>query len=558
MGKTPSKKKNPPSKNAHSPPKGNNSKKGSCPANEFPATEQGSPAGEGKNREAAARYAARQMMGGNANLAKIKQEAARKFNLPNFLRNSEILPKLPKRAPRRLRSLLLKRPSRTASGVTPVALMIRPEGSCPFSCIYCPYTGKAAKSYTGEEPAALRARQFKFDALKQVRGRLRHYEETGHPTDKCEAIIMGGTFLSMPEKYKRAFVKKMYDGFNGKVSRNIAHAKKLNESAKCRVVGLTIETRPDVCKKPQVREMLSYGATRVELGVQHPEDRIYKRINRGHTVSDVENATKWLRDSAFKICYHLMPGLPGSSPKKDVQMLKRVFSDSRFMPDMLKLYPTLVLGGTELSKMVAQGKYEPYSTKEAAEVISEFYCHIPKWARVMRIQRDIPSGLIGAGVEKSNLRELVEEAIRRKGIDAKEIRYREPRARTLPAEEPELCRTDYDAGGGRETFLSIEAGNCILGFARLRIPDSPFQKEISKSCALIRELHVYGSETGIGKKGTSVQHRSFGSTLLKEAERIAKEECGKDEMAIISGVGARRYYYKRGYSPKGPYVAKKL
>ncbi|MBN2121625.1 tRNA uridine(34) 5-carboxymethylaminomethyl modification radical SAM/GNAT enzyme Elp3 [Candidatus Micrarchaeota archaeon] len=542
MSKTPAKKKNPPKANPA---------KGSRPAKKEPQPTE-------ENRAQAAKYAAKQLLAGNTSLAKIKQEAARKFNLPNFLRNSEILPQLPKSAPKRVRALLLKRPSRTASGVTPVALMIKPEGSCPFSCIYCPYTGKAAKSYTGEEPAALRARQFGFDALAQVQGRLRHYAETGHPTDKCEAIIMGGTFLSMPEKYKRAFVKKMYDGFNNKPSRSIANAKKINESAKCRVVGLTMETRPDVCKKAHIREMLSYGATRVELGVQNPDDIIYKKINRGHSVKDVENATKWLRDSAFKVCYHLMPGLPGSGPKKDVQMVKRVFLDSRFMPDMLKVYPTLVLGGTILSEMAAQGKYEPYSTEEAADVISEFYRHIPKWARVMRIQRDIPSGLIGAGVEKSNLRELVEAAVRRKGIDAKEIRYREPGVRKLPTEKPELCRTDYLAAGGREIFLSIEAGNCILGFARLRIPHSPFVEEIPKSSALIRELHVYGPETSIGRKGESAQHRSFGSALLKEAEYIAKEECGKAEMVIISGVGARRYYYKHGYAPKGPYVAKKL
>lgn len=520
--------------------------------------EKGEKAGKSPRREKAAEYAASLLLAGKAGLHEIKREASVKFGLPDFLRNSEILARLPKSAPGRIRRLLLKRPSRTASGVTPVALMVKPGGSCRFSCIYCPYTGKAAKSYTGEEPAALRARQYGFDARAQVEGRLRHYLETGHPTDKCEAIVMGGTFLTMPEAYRRAFIKRMYDGFNGKPSRNIPHAKRINETAKRRVIGLTIETRPDVCRKPHINEMLGYGATRVELGVQHPDDSIYARVGRGHTVGDVVNATGWLKDSAFKVCYHIMPGLPGSNPKKDVRMVKALFSDSRFMPDMLKIYPTLVMEGTKLYEMARKGEYSPYSAEEAADVISEFYRHIPEWVRVMRIQRDIPSALIGAGVEKSNLRELVERAIRKKGINAREIRCREVGSKPFTANEAKLLRIDYRASGGKEIFLSFEAKGKLLGFVRLRIPASPFRREIMESAALIRELHVYGSETGIGKKGSSAQHRSFGSALLNEAERVAAEEFGKNELIIISGVGAKEYYFARGYKRKGPYVSKRL
>jgi elongator complex protein 3 len=516
------------------------------------------PSSEKANRERAARHAASLIMQGKRTLHEIKQEASRKFGLPDFLRNSEILPFIPKNAPAKIRTLLLKRPSRTASGVTPVALMVKPGGSCKFSCIYCPYTGKAAKSYTGEEPAALRARQFGFDSLAQVEGRLRHYSETGHPTDKCEGIVMGGTFLSMPRKYKRSFIKRMYDGFNHSQSRSIAHAKRLNESAKCRVVGLTIETRPDVCGKPHIREMLEYGATRVELGVQHPEDAIYKRIRRGHKAKDVENATRWLKDSAFKVCYHLMPGLPGSSPKKDIRMVKRLFSEGRFMPDMLKIYPTLVMGGTPLHAMMEKGEYSPYSAEEAAGVISEFYRHIPEWARVMRIQRDIPSGLIGAGVEKSNLRELVEQKIREKGIEAREIRRREIGRGKFRGKDARLLRTDYTASGGKETFLQFAASDKLLGFLRLRLPGSPFLEEIPESTSLVRELHVYGPEAKIGRKASSAQHRSFGTLLLKEAERIARQEHGSAKVAVISGVGAREYYFARGYKRDGPYVSKAL
>lgn len=514
-------------------------------------------ASAGSRREAAG-YAVSRLLEGRGDLSKIKQEASKKFGLDNFLRNSEILALLPGNAPEGVRALLLKRPMRTASGVTPVALMVRPEGSCTFSCIYCPFTGKAAKSYTGEEPAALRARQFGFDAFRQVEGRLRHYRETGHPTDKCEAIVMGGTFLGMPVAYQKRFIKRMYDAFNGKASGTLAQAKRLNESAKNRVVGLTIETRPDMCGKPQIDRMLEFGATRVELGVQHPDDRIYALINRGHTVADVVEATALLRDSCFKICYHIMPGLPGSSPRKDVRMVRRLFSDSRFMPDMLKIYPTLVMENTKLHELMGEGKYAPYSANEAAEVISEFYRYIPSWVRVMRIQRDIPSGLIGAGVEKSNLRELVEGRIKGKGINAREIRFRELGSGSFNPADARLERADYDAAGGKEVFLSFEARGKLLGLARLRIPHSPYRREIGKETALLRELHVYGAEAGIGKKSAPAQHRSFGSLLLAEAERIAEEEFGKKEMAVISGVGAREYYFKRGYRRRGPYVCRKL
>lgn len=509
-------------------------------------------------RREAAEYAVSELLKGRNDLHRVKQEASKKFRLSNFLKNSEILAALPPDAPEGLRSMLVKRPMRTRSGVTPVALMIRPEGSCPHSCIYCPYTGKAAKSYTGEEPAALRARQFGFDPFMQVEGRLKHFKETGHPTDKCEAILMGGTFLSMPRPYRRDFIKRMYDGFNGRDSESISRAQELNENSENRVIGLTIETRPDVCTRQHIDEMLEYGATRVELGVQNPDDRIYSKINRGHTVKDVEEATRLLKDSCFKVAYHLMPGLPGSSPEEDKEMVKKVFSDPRFRPDMLKIYPTLVMENTVLYGMMQEGKYSPYDAEQAAEVISEFYRHIPPWVRVMRIQRDIPTGLIEGGVEKSNLRELVERAIKRKGIRSEEIRAREIGRGGVSPEDAELVRRDYDASGGKEIFLSYEAENKLVGFIRLRVPGSPFRKEITETTALVRELHVYGSESRIGEKGRAAQHRSFGSLLLKNAEKIAAEELGKTEMAIISGVGARNYYFKRGYSRKGPYVWKKL
>ncbi|MEW5995979.1 MAG: tRNA uridine(34) 5-carboxymethylaminomethyl modification radical SAM/GNAT enzyme Elp3 [Candidatus Micrarchaeota archaeon] len=503
-------------------------------------------------------YIISELLSGRRDLERIKMEAARRFPLASFPRNSEILSSFPKgKLTRELLSVLKKRPMRTLSGVTPVAVMVRPEGSCRWSCIYCPFTGKAPRSYTGEEPAALRARQSGFDPAVQVRTRLRHFRETGHPTGKCELILMGGTFLSMPESYKRPFVKSVYDAFNGRKSPSLPAAKRLNENAHSRVVGFTLETRPDMCGKREIDEMLGYGATRVELGVQHPDDRIYRTINRGHAVKDVEVATALLKDSAFKVCYHMMPGLPGSDERKDIRMFKMLFSDPRFRPDMLKIYPTLVIPGTKLYEIWKRGEYEPYSSEKAARVISQAYKYIPPYVRVMRIQRDIPLPLIGAGVEKSNLRELVEREIRKECIPQKEMRAREIKEALFPAEEAELKSMEYEASGGEEFFLSYEFSDKLIGFARLRIPGNPFRKEITGKTALIRELHVYGSETPLGKEGNA-QHRNFGTLLLREAERIAGEDFSCRKMVVISGTGVKPYYFSRGYRRDGPYVSRQL
>lgn len=504
----------------------------------------------------AIRFIVRGILAGRSDLEQLKREACRRFRPPSMVKNPDILAAIPRqRLTPAIRRLLLKKPSRTLSGVTPVAAMIRPQGSCRHGCIYCPAAGLAAKSYTGFEPAAMRGRQFGFDPVLQVRDRVRQFEGGGHPADKCELIVMGGTFLETPRNYRVSFIKGIYDGLNGRRSRSLATAIKANERAKHRAVGLTLETRPDVCV-PHIGEMLSYGATRVELGVQHADDRIYRLVKRGHTVADVAGATRALRDAAFKVLYHVMPGLPGSGPEKDIASARRLFSDPRFRPDMLKIYPALVIPGTPLERMAAAGRFTPYSTEEAADVISEFYRHIPPYVRVMRIQRDIPAAKIRSGVKNSNLRELVEERIREKGITPQEIRSREigfhgGAGRRFSPDDFTLKRLDYGAGGGRESFLSFEGGGrLIAGFIRLRLP-------AGSPRALVRELHVYGSEVPIGSGRAAVQHRGLGSRLLAEAESIAS--CaGRARVCVISGVGAREYYRRHGYSLSGPYMEKKL
>ncbi len=501
------------------------------------------------------------ILNGERDLETIKRETSRKFNNASMIKNPELLEFFPKdKLTKEIKTLLLKKPTKTLSGVTPVAVMIKPQNSCKWGCIYCPFTGLAAKSYTGFEPAALRSRQFNYDSFLQASGRIRQFQGGGHPTDKCEVIVMGGTFLEMDENYKTEFIKGIYDALNGEKCESLKEAVEKNQTAKNRVIGLTIETRPDVCI-PYIDQILEFGATRVELGVQHADDEVYKKTNRGHMVKEVVDSTKALKDSGFKVLYHVMPGLPGTTKEKDIEFVKTLFSDSKFQPDMIKIYPTLVVGGTILSKMEKEGKYTPYSTTEAAEVISEFYRYIPKYVRVMRIQRDIPANKIEEGVKKSNLREFVEQRIREKGIKSNEIRAREVglSARKINSKEFELRRIDYDASGGKEIFLSMENQDDLLaGFIRLRIPSekSP-RKEIDKDTGLIRELHIYGSEVPINEEG-SVQHVGFGSKLLKEAQRIAKDEFGMKKMIIISGVGVREYYKKHGYVQIGPYMGKNL
>jgi len=489
----------------------------------------------------------------NTDLENTKRIFCKKYSLKQFIKNSQILEELKKQ--NKLNNALLlklkKAPSRTISGVTPVAVMS--FSGCPHSgCIYCPRGKEAAQSYTGEEPAALRARQNQFDAYKQVKARLRQYKEMGHPMDKCELIIMGGTFLSNKEKYKRSFIKGCFDAFNNKKSKTLKQAQKLNEKAEHRVIGLTIETRPDYVF---IDEMLSYGCTRVELGVQVLDDKIYKKVNRGHTLKDVIDATKKCKEAGLKINFHIMIGL-FQSPKQDIQMFKELFSNPDFKPDMLKIYPTMVMENTKLYDLWKKKKYKPYDAEQAAEVISECYKYIPEYVRVMRVQRDIPTPLITAGVEKSNLRQLVEEKCKKKKIEIKEIRFREAGlqkskfGKEINEKNIKLKIKKYSASKGTEYFISFEDKNILIGFLRLRI--------CADKKAIVRELHVYGSEINIGAESTeSVQHKGFGKRLLKKAEEITKKN-KINKLYIISGIGVHEYYYKLGYSLDGFYVSKQI
>ena len=457
----------------------------------------------------------------------------------------------------------MKKITRTISGVTPVAVMTLPL-KCPGQCIYCPTYSVTPQSYTPESPAVLRGRECGYDAKKQIKLRLKVLSEMGHPTDKIELIVMGGTFLAFPKDYQYQFIQDCFDALNGKESATLEAAKKINETANHRCVGLCIETRPDWCRQEEIDRMLEFGTTRVELGVQTLDDEIYQVVRRGHTVEDVVQATTLLKEHGFKVHYHWMPGLPGSTPEMDLELSQRLFDDARFRPDGLKLYPTMVVGGTELEEWYRDGRYQPYDDDTMINLIAEIKSIVPKYVRISRILRDIPAKFIVGGL-KDSLRDVAKQRMKQQGMECRCIRCREygHRAQTgWEIGEPQLVRMDYEASGGKEIFLSFEDENeTLFGLLRMRIQPQPIAGlETDGNLAIIRELHIYGPEVSLSQRNpNAAQHKGLGKALLREAELIAANIFQSQWMVILSGVGAKEYYRTEfGYDSQGDYMVKRL
>jgi elongator complex protein 3 len=495
-------------------------------------------------------------------LLRLKSKLCKKHKLARVPANHEILERVPDEYRDVVEPFLKNKPVRTMSGVAPVAVMTSPC-DCPHGrCSYCPggVTNNTPQSYTGHEPAALRGSMYEYDPYLQTKSRLQQLRAIGHRTDKVDLIVMGGTFTARPQEYQDWFVKRCFEAMNGRESTDLESAQISNESAKARCVGLTVETRPDWYTKLQVDHSLVLGATKVELGVQILDDKILDGVKRGHHVKETVAATKRAKDAGLKVAYHMMPGLPGSSRENDLESFKMMIDDERFKPDMLKIYPTLVVKGTELYDQWMSGKYAPPSLEDTVDLLSEVKGLIPPWIRILRIQRDIPVKLIEAGVRKSHLRELVVKEMKERGTSCRCIRCREighlPPTKEMPGEsDVEFKEISYDASGGNEMFLSYEVPSVdsLIGYARLRVPGSSMG-----SAALLRELHVYGQLVPISEKaGKRWQHRGFGEKLVSACEEIAKER-GLAELCVTSGVGARNYYRRLGYERRGPYMAKRL
>ncbi len=459
----------------------------------------------------------------------------------------------------------MKKFARTISGVTPVAVMTQPM-KCPGQCVYCPTYPATPQSYTTESPAVLRAKRCHYDTKKQIKLRLKTLSEMGHPTDKVELIVMGGTFLACPKDYQYQFIKDCFDALNGEESASLEEAKRLNETARHRCTGLCIETRPDWCRQEEIERMLEFGTTRVELGVQTLDDEIYRLVKRGHKVADVVKATALLREHGFKVHYHWMPGLPGLTPEEDLRLFRRLFSDDSFRPDGLKLYPTMVVAGTELEKWYQNKRYQPYDTNTMINLLVEIKSMVPKYVRISRVLRDIPAKFIVAGC-KDSLRGVIKQRMKQKAIECRCIRCREYGHRVRDGweiGEPRMVRMDYAAAGGKEIFLSFEdERETLFGLLRLRIQSKAIirlRQEIKGNSALIRELHIYGAEVPLTeRKEETAQHKGLGRALLREAERIASHEFQAQQMIILSGVGAKEYYGSEfGYTPQADYMVKDL
>jgi len=498
----------------------------------------------------------------------LKLDLCKKYKLNKVPKNSEILARLPVDLKEKYMDKLCIKKVRSISGINVISVMTSPF-SCPHGrCAYCPSEPGVPLSYIGHEPAAMRGIQNNFDPYKQIDSRIKQLKAIGHRVNKVELIIQGGTFTSMPKDYQEYFIKRCLDAICQKNSKSIVEAKKNAETSHIRNVGITVETRPDWINEEIIDRLLFMGVTRIEIGVQNLYDEIYKIVERGHRVEDVIKAFRLAKDAGYKIVAHMMPGLPGSNFEKDFNAFKRLFSDPDFKPDMLKIYPCLVLKGTKIHSWWEEGKYKPYTTEEAIDLIVKVKSIIPRWIRIMRVQRDIPSQFIIAGPNKSNLRQLIEKRMNELGLSCKCIRCREVGHKFLKygvvpdANHIRVLSEEYEASKGKEIFISIEDtfNDILIGYLRLRIPSKKAHRPeiLSESSSIIRELKVFGQVVPVGKRIEEAwQHKGYGRKLLVEAENKSREY-GVKKILILSALGTKEYYRKFGYKPEGPYMSKKL
>ncbi|HZX12440.1 MAG TPA: tRNA uridine(34) 5-carboxymethylaminomethyl modification radical SAM/GNAT enzyme Elp3 [Candidatus Nanoarchaeia archaeon] len=537
-------------------------------------------------------------------LERAKGEVSKKYHLPKMLTNIEILNELSKEERKKYASQLITKPRRTASGVFPIAVMSAPFACSHGKCIFCcggpnSVFGDVPQSYTGHEPSTMRAIRANYDPYLIVFNRLEQYVILGRIPEKCDVIIQGGTFPALAREYQDDFIANIFKAMNDfserffskegefeyemfkeffelpgsikdaertkrihekikglKGTSELEREQERNEYSKIRCIGLTIETKPDWGLLKEGNEMLRQGCTRVEVGIQTVYEDIIQGLNRGHTVEETKESIRVLKDLGFKINGHYMLGLPRSDEEKDLLGLKELFENAEFRPDMVKIYPCLVIKGTPLFELWKRGKYGEISVERAARTIAFFKMFVPEYVRIMRVQRDIASTVIDAGPIKTNLRQEVEKICKKENIHCKCIRCREAGFKSV--ENPEVKVLEYEASEGKEFFISLEKDNVLIGYCRVRFPSQCLREEITEKSAIIRELHIYSDALPLGERAEkSLQHRGFGKRLMEAAERIAKEK-GKEKMLVISGIGVKEYYRKLGYKKEGPYMAKTI
>lgn len=493
-------------------------------------------------------------------------------------------------------NFIQKRGVRTLSGVAPVTVLTKPF-PCPGRCVYCPTDVRMPKSYLATQPAAQRAFRQRFNPYTQVFVRLKALHVTGHEVSKVDLRVIGGTWSSYPKRYQIWFLKQcllamneFYDQIsdgkadrmqditeesevNSKYGREVVNTVilkplfgshhswknvvKENETAKVRCIGINIETRPDFISENEIKRLRYLGVTKVEIGVQTTDDKVQKLTKRGHNLASVRKATALLKDAGFKISYHMMPNLPGSSVELDKRMVADLFTGDFYQPDYLKIYPCMVISGTELYDDYLAGKFKPYDDKTLEDVLMEEMKSVPEYCRIDRIARDIPAPEIAAGSKVSNIRQILEKRLIAEKTPCRDIRAREIGDFAFDPRDVQLVVRKYEASGGTEVFLSYEdiKQDKLLALLRLRFPKTTFLSEL-KNCALIREVHVYGRQIAVGEKVYGeAQHIGWGSKLMKEAETLSVNE-GYKKVAVISGIGTREYYRKKGYGLAGTYMVK--
>ena len=520
-----------------------------------------------------------------------KMEICAIYSSPKVPKNTEILDYAPPEIRGELEQVLRRKPVRTASGVTPVAIMTSPH-MCPHGkCLFCP-GGPASEfsspqSYTGHEPAAARGKQTDYDPYAQVTLRLEQFRTIGHPVDKAELILMGGTMTARSADYQEWFVRRALEAMNDydlSIAPSLPGDRKfvqenpqfkyledvisVNETADIRCIAMTFETKPDWCNHEQIDRMLRLGGTKVELGVQTTFEHINHAMHRGHGTTESVESNQRLRDSGFKVGFHMMPGQPGMSYDMGIEDFIQLFTDPVWKPDYLKIYPTLVVKGTRTYDMWKRKEYEPLDNEKAARLVAEVKSMIPRYVRLQRVQRDIPANFIEAGVWKSNLRQLALEHMKLTGKSCKCIRCREAGLNSKTPQNLEMEVLEYEAAGGIENFISIEDfdQDVLVGFCRLRFSETPARLEL-KDAGILRELKVYGNEIGLIERGDKIgpgewengfQHKGHGRALMEKAEEMTVD-AGYSKIAVLAGIGAREYYkQKLGYYQDGPYVSKWL
>lgn len=560
---------------------------------------------------------------------KIKNEVYSSYDIPKPFPSIRILERYDERvaagefvADEHFRRLLRKRGVRSLSGVTVISLLTKFWG-CPWKCVYCPTFEGLPKSYIPNEPAVMRAELNKFDPVMQIHNRLRALEVTGHKIEKNDVRIIGGTWSFYPKKYQEDFIKGIYDAFNSYYdmkphiektdfdhdrfasfklkegfkmyeSKTLAEAIERNQSAKCRVIGMAIETRPDWITPEEIVRLRNFWVTRVEIGYQTTSDKINELNKRGHGNFESIGATKMLKDAGFKVVAHMMPNLLGSTPELDKASMQECFENQLFRPDELKIYPMMVTDKAELTDIWKNWGFTAYDDETLIDLMCELEMMIPEYVRINRTYRDIPASEILHGSTLSNLRQLVEDRIEAQGKTLLDIRSREIKDKDNDPSKAVLRTYEYEASDGKEYFLTYEDPDdrTIFSLLRLRIPSSIYKPESEQifemttedaksqaenrdpnrvllptmpdylpeltGAALIREIHTFGDQLSIGEAGHDFwQHIGFGKRLIAEAERLTQSH-GISKIAVIAGVGVRGYYEKRGYHLEGTYMVKEL